>query len=77
MSILGLGTNLFVKKPRPGDSESTFSIFESSCHLLRPLELLKSFEAVPLSALPKDTTSELVDIFTRFFFYAEHQAGKL
>jgi len=32
--ILGLGTHLFVQVPRPGDSEVTFSVFESSCHLL-------------------------------------------
>jgi len=31
---LGLGTYLFVKVPRPGDSEVTFSVFESICHLL-------------------------------------------
>jgi len=31
---LGLGTRLFVKVPQPGDSEATFSVFESSCHLL-------------------------------------------
>jgi len=31
---LGLGTHLFVKVPRPGDSERTISVFESSCHLL-------------------------------------------
>jgi len=30
---LGLGTHLFVKVPRPGDSEVTFAVFESSCHL--------------------------------------------
>jgi len=35
--ILGLGPNLFVKVPRPGDSEGTFSVFESSCHLLLPV----------------------------------------
>jgi len=29
-----LGTRLFVKIPRPGESEVTFSDFESSCHLL-------------------------------------------
>jgi len=34
---LGLGTHLFVKVPRPGDSEVTFSVFESSCHLLLPV----------------------------------------
>jgi len=42
----GLGTHLFVKVPRPGDSEVTFSpgdsevtfsVFESSCHLLLPV----------------------------------------
>jgi len=27
---LGLGAHLFVKVPRPGDSEGTFSVIESS-----------------------------------------------
>jgi len=27
--IVGLGTHLFVKIPRPGDNEVTFSVFES------------------------------------------------
>jgi len=31
-----LGTHLFVKVPRPGDSIVTFSVFKSSCHLLLP-----------------------------------------
>jgi len=43
---------------RPGDSEVTFSIFESSCHLYYQTNHSK-VEAIPLSALPKDTTSEL------------------
>jgi len=34
---IGLGTHLFIKVPRPGDSEVTFSVFESSCHLLLPV----------------------------------------
>jgi len=34
---LGLGTHLFVKVLRPGDSEGTFSAIESSCHLLLPV----------------------------------------
>jgi len=34
---LSLGTCLFVKVLRPGDSEGTFSVFESSCHLLLPV----------------------------------------
>jgi len=33
--IQGLGIHLFVKVPRPGDSEGTFSVVESSCHLLQ------------------------------------------
>jgi len=33
-------------------------------------------EAIPLSAFPKDTTSELA-VLSSYFFYAEHQAGKL
>jgi len=32
-----LGTHLFVKVPRPGDREVTFTVFESSCHLLLPV----------------------------------------
>jgi len=27
---------IFVKVPRPGDSEGAYSIFESKCHLLLP-----------------------------------------
>jgi len=34
---LGLGTHLFVKVLRAGDSEVTFVVFESSCHLLLPV----------------------------------------
>jgi len=35
--FLGLGTRLFVKVLRPGDSEGTFSVFESSSRLLLPV----------------------------------------
>jgi len=34
---VGLGPHLFVKVPRPGDSEVTFAVFESSFHLLLPV----------------------------------------
>jgi len=34
------------------------SVFESSCHLLLPAKV----EAIPLSALPNDTTSELAGL---------------
>jgi len=33
----GFGSNLFDKVPRPGDSEVTFAVFESSCYLLLPV----------------------------------------
>jgi len=38
---LSLGTHLFVKVLRPGDSYGTFSVIESSCHLLIPVEPIK------------------------------------
>jgi len=37
LPLYRLGTYLFVKVPRPGDSEVTFSVFESSYHLLIPV----------------------------------------
>jgi len=37
LQVLGIGTHLFVKVPRPGESEVTFLIFESTCHLLLPV----------------------------------------
>jgi len=52
---------LFVKVPRPGDSEVTFSVFKSSDSLLLPVLPLKG-RGNPLSALPKDTTSELAGL---------------
>jgi len=59
LGILGLGTHLFVKVHRPEDSERTVSVFESSCHLGCYYQSNHSkVEAIPLSALPKDTTSE-------------------
>jgi len=34
IKLLILLAHLFVKLPRPGDSEVTFSVFDSNCHLL-------------------------------------------
>jgi len=34
---LGLDPHLFVKVPRPRDSDVTFAVFESSWHLLLPV----------------------------------------
>jgi len=48
------GIHLFVKVPRPGDSEGTFSVYYQSNH--------SKVEAIPLSALLKDTTSELAGL---------------
>jgi len=34
---IGLGVRLVVNVPRPGDSEGTFSVFESRYYLLLPV----------------------------------------
>jgi len=44
-----------------GTLTGTFSVFESSCHLLL-LVNHSEVEAITLSTLPKDTTSELAGI---------------
>jgi len=51
--------HLFVKLPRPGDYNGTFSVFESSCHVSYYQSNHSEVWAILLSALPKDTTSEL------------------
>jgi len=57
-----LGTRLFIKEPRPGDSEvGTFSVFELNWHLFLP-SIHSLVDAIQLSALPKNTTSELADL---------------
>jgi len=58
---LGLDTHLFVNVPRPEDNEMTFSVFE----LLSQADQSNhsKVEAILLSALPKDTTSELANLF--------------
>jgi len=53
---VGLGTHLFVKVPRPGNSEVISAVFESSCHCYYQSSQTK-VEAIPLSTLPKNTTS--------------------
>jgi len=57
-------------------NERTFSVVESSCHLLVSVEPSKG-RSISLSALPKDTTSELVYFTLLYLFDAERQAGKL
>jgi len=46
---------------RPKDSKVTFMVFESSCTCYYRSNHSKA-EAVSLSALPNETTSELVDL---------------
>jgi len=66
--------HLFAKILRPGDSEGTFSVIELSCHLLLPVQPLKG-RGSPLSALLKDTTSELAGLFfTLYPFHVERYA---
>jgi len=75
---LGLGTHLFVKVPRPGNSEKIFSVFESSCHmhlLLAYQSNHSKVEAIPLSALPKRTCRP--PFSTLSLLNAERQVGKL
>jgi len=59
---LGKGTHLFVKVPRPGDSEGPFrsSSQAATCYYQSNHSKV---EAIMLSALPKDTTSELAGLF--------------
>jgi len=37
LPVTRFSTHLFVKVPRPENSEVTFSVFESRCHLLLPV----------------------------------------
>jgi len=73
----GLGTHLFVKVPRLGDSEVTLSIFESSCHLLLPVYPLKGKDN-PVKCLAQGHNKQTCrPISTLTLLTAERQAGKL
>jgi len=67
------GAHLFVKVPRPGDTEETFWVFESSCHQSNR----SNVEAISLSVLSKDATSEFAGLSSHYPFNTERQAGKL
>jgi len=47
--------DIFEKLPRPGDSKVNFSAFESSCHLLLPVYLLKG-RGIHVKCLAQDRT---------------------
>jgi len=66
---LNLSVCSFICQDSSKDSEVTFVVFESSCHSL----------TISLSVLPKDTTSELINLSSHyvFMFNAESQEEKL
>jgi len=57
----------FVKVPRPGYSEGIFAVFVSNftCYYQSNYSRV---ETIPLSALPKDTTSKLVGLSLHYPF---------
>jgi len=57
-----LGTCLFIKVPRPGDSEvGTFSVFESNCHLFLPVYPLLGI-GNPIKCLAQRHNNELAGL---------------
>jgi len=70
-------THLFVKVSRPGDSEGNYFWSSSQAATCYYQSNHLNVEAIPLSTLPKNKTSELTGLlFTLFLFYAKRQAGK-
>jgi len=65
---LGLSTHLFVKVPRPRNSEGTFQSSSEAATYYYQSNHTKE-EAIPLSALPKDTTSELAGLSSHHPFF--------
>jgi len=61
-SFLGTYVLVLIYLSRYTYSEVTFSVFESSCHLLLQSNHSK-VEAISLSALLKDTTRELAGLY--------------
>jgi len=72
-----LGTHLFVKVPRPGDSEVTFSGLPSQAATCYYQSNHSKVEAILLSVLSKDTSGELAGLSPHYFLNGERQAGKL
>jgi len=62
-----------------GTAKVTFSVFRVKLPPVTTSLITQKVEAIPLSALPKDTTSELAGrpISTLSLLNAERQAGKL
>jgi len=64
-SVIGIGTHLFVKVPRPRYSEGTFFRSSSRAATCYYQSNQSKVEAISLSTLPKDTTSELASLSPR------------
>jgi len=76
-SGLGLGIRLFIIVPRPGDSEVTFAVFESSFHLLIPVQPLKGTGNSVKCFVHGHNKRTYRNIFALSLFYAVRQVGKL
>jgi len=64
-----LGTHLFIKVPRR-DSEGTFLVFESNCHLLLPVYPLIGRDYPVKCLAQRHNKRTCQPIFTLFLFYA-------
>jgi len=72
-----LNTHLFIKVLQSRDSEETFSVFESSCHLLLPVQPLKG-RGNPVKCLAQGHSKRTYrSCFTLTLLNAERQAGNL
>jgi len=74
-----LGTHLFVKVPQPGDSEVTFSVLESSFHLLLPVWPFKG-RSNPVKCLAQGhnkQTCQPISTLTLYMLIAKRPARKL
>jgi len=64
----GLGAHLFVKVPRPRDSEETFFRSSSPAATCTTSLITLKVAAIPLSGLLKDITSELTFLSSQNLF---------
>jgi len=66
---------LFANLPQPGDNKMTF-VSSNQVTTCYSQSIHSKVEVIPLSALPKDTTSELASLSSRYPFNAECQVRK-
>jgi len=68
--------HLFVMLFLPGDSKGAFSVLSRAANCYYQSNRSKK-EAIPLSALPKEPTSEFSGLSSLYPFNSERQEGKL